>query len=245
MKNVFVQCELWSDEILRRVARPCCTCSRHVSAQVLQELAPLHHLHVTPGSSRVFAPGLEITVTPCPSKPVQTPGRAEQPEPQDTCPAPKPTPGCLHGPTTSYLLYSTSYNKFGHDPTKYSPSSSTDSPPFRSLSPVRLSKQSSPLQTLLQDIHSDNIHFLQQRNIELQQTLESENQEAQHDSPASFRTPQSTFFSETSQETKSSYPFHQYPTTMFSHVEMPESPGKITQAKSGYSSRKKCSLNLG
>lgn len=102
MKNVFVQCELWCDEILRRFARPCCACSRHVSVQALADLAPAQKLRVSPGSSRAFAPGYEISLTQCPSKQLRCnrPGRTSTP-----CPGSTPTSGCLaQSNTTQYLL---------------------------------------------------------------------------------------------------------------------------------------------
>ncbi|XP_045528176.1 uncharacterized protein LOC123716456 [Pieris brassicae] len=96
MKNVFVQCELWCDEILRRVARPCCSCSRHISTQALSDLAP-GPIHATPGSSRAYADGLEITIGPCPTRVDRTPR---------PCPATRPTDECGRYTTTSYLFYS-------------------------------------------------------------------------------------------------------------------------------------------
>ncbi|XP_073958002.1 uncharacterized protein isoform X2 [Choristoneura fumiferana] len=101
MKSVFVQCELWCDEILRRVARPCCTCSRHVSAQALSDLAPGEHVATAPGSMHASAPGTDIALRPCPTR--------SRISPSAPCPARKPTSGC--DPTTSYMLYSTEYDR--------------------------------------------------------------------------------------------------------------------------------------
>lgn len=68
MNNVFVQCDLWCEEMLRRVARPCCTCSRHVSSQALEDLIPLGpRVQFHPDTTKAFVPGLEVSVGPCPS----------------------------------------------------------------------------------------------------------------------------------------------------------------------------------
>lgn len=103
MNNVFVQCELWCEEILRRVARPCCTCSRHVSSQALEDLMPLGpRAHFEPGATSTFVPGLEIAVGPCPSTSY---ARNIQPT---KCPAMKSeaeTCGKLHPLTQAYFMH--------------------------------------------------------------------------------------------------------------------------------------------
>lgn len=101
MKSVFVQCELWCDEILRRVARPCCTCPRHVAAQALADLAPGERVDTAPGSMLASAPGTDIALRPCPTR--------SRVSPSAPCPARKPTSGC--DLTTSYMLYSTAYDR--------------------------------------------------------------------------------------------------------------------------------------
>lgn len=102
MNNVFVQCELWCEEILRRVARPCCTCSRHVSSQALDDLVPLGpRMHFKPGASSAFVPGLQVAVVPCPSK------SSVRGSPPPVCPG-MPEPGScsnLKGFTHSYFVH--------------------------------------------------------------------------------------------------------------------------------------------
>lgn len=108
MNNVFVQCELWCEEILRRVARPCCTCSRHVSSQELEDLVPLGpRLHFEHGSSRAFVPGLQVSVGPCPST------SSSRAPPPPVCPGMRPEPGpCsnLNRFTHSYLMHEVQQN---------------------------------------------------------------------------------------------------------------------------------------
>ncbi|XP_047985197.1 uncharacterized protein LOC125225496 isoform X3 [Leguminivora glycinivorella] len=118
MKSVFVQCELWCDEIFRRMSRPCCTCSRQLVMDALSELAPGERLQSTSGD-HAFAPGVDISVRPC----SRTCTRSS------ICPAPAPTEGCQ----TSYMLYSTEYNRqhqFLDSPTKLS-----RSPEIKSVQP--------------------------------------------------------------------------------------------------------------
>lgn len=110
MNNVFVQCELWCEEILRRVARPCCTCSRHVSSQALEDLMPLGpRAHFIPGATSAFVPGLEVSVGPCPS----TSGMRGTPPP--ICPGLTPEAGpCsnLTRFTHTYLMHETQHSMF-------------------------------------------------------------------------------------------------------------------------------------
>ncbi|VVC95539.1 unnamed protein product [Leptidea sinapis] len=102
MKNVFVQCELWCDEILRRVAQPCCSCSRHVSNQALSDVAPGKKLQVCPGTSRAHESGINLNVSQCPHHMLQ----------KSPCPAHKPTIDCGRSTTASYLLYSPTFSHF-------------------------------------------------------------------------------------------------------------------------------------
>ncbi|XP_050670944.1 uncharacterized protein LOC126969522 isoform X2 [Leptidea sinapis] len=102
MKNVFVQCELWCDEILRRVAQPCCSCSRHVSTQALSDVAPGKKLQVCPGTSRAHESGINLNVSQCPHHMLQ----------KSPCPAHKPTIDCGRSTTASYLLYSPTFSHF-------------------------------------------------------------------------------------------------------------------------------------
>lgn len=97
-KNVFVQCELWCDEILRKIAQPCCSCVRHLSKQALSDLAPPQLMTTSPSSMKVFAPGIQISLQECPARQSRLKTRSERP-----CPA--MNPACN---TTSYLMYSTS-----------------------------------------------------------------------------------------------------------------------------------------
>ncbi|XP_072937284.1 uncharacterized protein [Epargyreus clarus] len=247
MKNVFVQCELWCDEILRRVARPCCTCSRHVSAQALADLAPAHQLRISPGSSRAFAPGLDISLTQCPTRQAR---RRDRSTPQP-CPASKPTPECSN-PTTSYLLYSTRYQRDPSSsiPTKLSPKTQSEglrmSPP-RSTSITNKSPSITPT-PMFGKVHSENIQFV--HSLEPAPSPQRESQDTVTSSP-SFYTPQSAN-SGTSPPTDSKSPYWQSPTTMFAKVdtqnthEQPvasprsistDSPRRRTQIRRGYSSR--------
>ncbi|CAK1601755.1 unnamed protein product [Parnassius mnemosyne] len=113
MKNVFVQCELWCEEILRRMNRPCCTCSRHVHTQQLADVCPDRKLYLSESGSHLFASGLQISLTDCPSK-LSTFGEPSQP-----CPASKPTFDCHSNTTASYVLYTTQ-GPFDNIPTKLS-----------------------------------------------------------------------------------------------------------------------------
>lgn len=110
MNNVFVQCELWCEEILRRVARPCCTCSRHVSSQALEDLMPLGPCaHFSPGATSTFVPGLEVSVVPCPS----TSGARGIPPP--ICPGMIPETGpCsnLQHFTHTYMMHEAQHSMF-------------------------------------------------------------------------------------------------------------------------------------
>lgn len=110
MNNVFVQCELWCEEILRRVARPCCTCSRHVSSQALEDLMPLGpRAHFSPGATSAFVPGLEVSVGPCPST------SAARGTPPPICPGMTPEPGpCtnLTRFTHTYMMHEAQHSMF-------------------------------------------------------------------------------------------------------------------------------------
>lgn len=98
MKSVFVQCELWCEEILRRVSRPCCTCSRHALSP-----SPSHAPATRRPTPSAFLPGLDIHVTGCPSQRdgVGAPCPASAP---DRCPGTRER----RGDSTSYLLYDVS-----------------------------------------------------------------------------------------------------------------------------------------
>ncbi|KAH9631519.1 hypothetical protein HF086_004680 [Spodoptera exigua] len=175
-KNVFVQCELWCDEILRRVTRPCCTCSRHVSVQALQDLAPGEILRTTPGSSRVFAPGVEISIAPCPKMAKRK--RKDSPAASHTA---SPTSDNENqNPITSYVMYSTSHKRFGYDSMQASTSScGSPSRTPMSLSPLQLSKRPSPVKAIWQDIHTGNVNFYQQQQEQMQ-AYEAENKKRLH-----------------------------------------------------------------
>lgn len=228
MKNVFVQCELWCDEILRRVARPCCSCSQPVSAQMLHELASSPRMRATPGSSRMFAPGISLST--CPSRL----NRGSRLNSQHKCPAPHPTPECLQGPTTSYLMYGSSYDQIFGDTNRNTVSSSPESPYSESRTPVERSKRSSTVQSLLNDIHSDNMKYLEEQGM----SFEHIKPKIPEKSSASYHTPDSTMFTGTSQDGQSGFSFKNFPTTMFANVQIPKGSPTLTQAKSGYSSRK-------
>ncbi|CAG4979719.1 unnamed protein product [Parnassius apollo] len=120
MKNVFVQCELWCEEMLRRMNRPYCTCSRHVTTQQLADVCPNRKLYLSQSGSHLFASGLQISLTDCPSK-LNTIGESSQP-----CPAAKPTTYCRSNTTASYVLY-TSQGPFDNIPTKLSEADSLQS----------------------------------------------------------------------------------------------------------------------
>lgn len=226
MKNVFVQCELWCDEILRRVARPCCSCSQPVSAQLLHELASSQRMRAPSGSSRMFAPGISLST--CPSR-LNRGSRLSSPQ---KCPAPHPTPDCLKGPTTSYLMYGSSYDQIFGGTNRNTATSSSDSARSESRAPVGRSKRSSTVQSLLNDIHSDNMKYLEGISFDHIKPKIPEK------TSQSYHTPDSTMFTGTSQDGQSGFSFKNFPTTMFANIQMSERPPTLTQAKSGYSSRK-------
>ncbi|XP_063616766.1 uncharacterized protein LOC134789969 [Cydia splendana] len=117
MKSVFVQCELWCDEIFRRMSRPCCTCSRQLVMDTLSDLAPHERLQSSTRGDRAYGPGVDITIRPCPAPTC--------PANDPTCPADAPTEGCQ----TSYMLYSTEYSRqrqYLDSPTKLARSSFRD-----------------------------------------------------------------------------------------------------------------------
>ncbi|KAJ0182692.1 hypothetical protein K1T71_002061 [Dendrolimus kikuchii] len=241
MKNVFVQCELWCDEILRRVARPCCTCSRHVSAQALEDLAPAQRLRISPGSSRAFAPGLEISLTQCPVDQSKLAKRAEKPQ-SYPCPASKPTSGC--GQTTmSYLMYSTACSKrFGVSPTRLPPKSPHESFSTQAIrSPLSKSPSFSTEGSLLLDLHKENYQILRRQDDRAEFGTDDGSESS---TPGSYYTPPSSN-SAMSNEPTSTY--WQTPTTMYAEVHTGTSmqgrsslvdsvPRRISHAKSGYSS---------
>ncbi|CAH0592271.1 unnamed protein product [Chrysodeixis includens] len=222
MKNVFVQCELWCDEILRRVGRPCSTCARHVSAQMLQDLDS------APGSSRITAPGLRISISTCPTRQ----NKSFRHHSQLKCPASHPTPDCQRRQTASYLMYGSSYDQlFGN---RNKPSSSSESGYLASRTRVEQSNpRSSTAQSLLNDIHSDNMKYLEGQGI----SLEHIKSKIPEKSSLPYLTPESTMFTCQSQDGHSSLSFMNFPTPMFSNTQIPPRPHKLTQAKSGYSSR--------
>ncbi|XP_068626434.1 uncharacterized protein [Battus philenor] len=118
MKNVFIQCELWCEGTLRKMSRPCCKCSRRLSVQSLADVCPGRTLQLSPSGSRVGAPGVQISLTPCPSRH----GRAG--ESSKPCSASKPTPGCKSNTTAAFVLYA-SHGPFDSIPTKLSASDSS------------------------------------------------------------------------------------------------------------------------
>lgn len=105
-KNVFVQCELWCDEILRKVTRPCCSCSRHVSAQTMDTIPCL-------------SSGVTLSLTQCPARTSRPRSRNER----TSCPAMNPK--C--DSTASYLLYSTTHPQRAYSPTRQSTPSFSES----------------------------------------------------------------------------------------------------------------------
>lgn len=158
MKSEFVQCEMWCEEILRRVAKPPCTCSRHISMQDLKEIPTSGNLNICPGTSRVLASGLELEVTECRSK--HTSNVNIEPD----CQASKPSRGCFENTTTSYLLDSISYSRdnSGESPTRIpAPSSSNYSLSILTNAPSShlQSGCSSTVHSLLMEIYSQDINF--------------------------------------------------------------------------------------
>ncbi|XP_047042034.1 uncharacterized protein LOC124646052 [Helicoverpa zea] len=239
-KNVLVQCELWCDEILRRVARPSCTCSRHGVAQELRDAAP---------PSQDFGPGPKISFTTCPEQ-IPT-SSLINPDSETACPAPTPTPECrAHGPTTSYLLYSTS-RKLRYDSMRISSAGSSNSSHFTSSSssPIQVAKQSSPLKNLFQDVHVDtngSMQFVPQLpEEEAVQPYEAEQPNTLEVTPPSyFSSSNYCNFNTTQQQQQQpqqpasvSIPAQQKHSVV--NLPSPEASetSKITQAKSGYSSR--------
>ncbi|CAK1544519.1 unnamed protein product [Leptosia nina] len=237
MKNVFVQCELWCDEILRRVARPCCTCSRHISTQALADLAPGRTLHATPGTSRAYADGLDISIHPCPTRISRVTGPGPKPGP---CRAPKPSEECNQTTTASYLFYSTTLanrRSLYYSPEKLSPESSSLETPLR-LSRSRESR--SPLSTN----RSFGGRFGGIIPSDIKQRSPSPIRET--DTSSSFHTPQS---GHTNPTDGTSPPFLQFPTAMFAEVHSSNAPQtpvstkplgiprRTTQEQKGFSSK--------
>lgn len=222
MKNVFVQCELWCDEILRRVARPCCTCSRHVSAQALEDLAPAQRLQISPCSSRALAPGFEISLTQCPTRQARVGKRSEKsPKP---CPGKDPTEGCQKA-TTSYPMYSTIYKRhrrITQSPFRFSsrnPSESFQSPVTPSTAPLSRSSSFSPIRSRLYRFQSDNIQTLQIRDNQASIELQNQQNISNTFSPNSYFTAHATN-SGTSRDM--TMPFCQTPMTIFDNVRTQE-----------------------
>lgn len=238
MKNVFVQCELWCDEILRRVARPCCTCSRHVSAQALDDLAPSQRLRISPGSSRAFAPGVEISLTQCPVCQTQSTKQGE------CCPASKSTTRCGQT-TTSYLMYSTKCSKGSNlIPTRLSSKASPESFATQATS-SRISKSRSfaTVGSLLLDLHKGN--------YEICQRLDNfaDTDEGSESSISAYCTPPNSNSVKSNESTLPHWQAH--PTTMYAEVysnrpieEKGRStlsdclPRRLSHTQCGYSSRK-------
>ncbi|XP_060807218.1 uncharacterized protein LOC106133440 [Amyelois transitella] len=234
MKNVFVQCELWCDEILRRVARPCCTCSRHVSVQALADLAPAQRLRVSPGGSQAFAPGLEISLTQCPK--LRARGNKSS---QDVCPAKNPSSGC-NQVSASYLLYSTSYDR-SPSPTKL-PREVADTSSFETTtSSTSLHDKPPVMMTRSQPTK------LTQPPATSTSQMEPEQETSEHSTGASFYTPPSGQGSSSSPKSKKTGgPYFQAPTTMFAKIKQhdinvqapaPERSGSPYLQSQTYSSR--------
>lgn len=197
IKDVFVQCELWSDEILRRVTKPCCTCARHVSAQTLIDLSP--------GMSRP-SHGIDISITPCPSKSNRIYlNESEKPYDQ-SCPAKKPTDDCKNN-TVSYLVHSTECHRRrqsltpGRAPPTFS--STPETPSCSSMKPVCTT-----------NTYADNTP-----TSEIALTAEDKVQETGTSSPGSFHTPQST--TSDSQGRNKDGIFWQSPTAMLARIYTP------------------------
>lgn len=239
MNNVFVQCELWCDEILRRVARPCCTCSRHVSAQALADLAaPGQQILSSPSCSRAD----EIILKPCPSGTNQ-----ERP-----CPAKHPTEGCKRTTTSSYFLYSSEYRH--HYPFSTSPDRLQECEKLQSqlatntkILPTVVSPKHDP-ELIKRQPENENVLMLDTRN---QSPIPEEQiEETDTSTPVSFYTPPST-----SDSLNNGNPYWHSRTTMFAEVEtslkrteqlISNKPGpvdsamassRIAAAKLGYTTR--------
>ncbi|XP_045491847.1 uncharacterized protein LOC123691477 [Colias croceus] len=220
MKNVFVQCELWCDEILRRVAHPCCTCSRHISTQALSDLAPGQQIHASPGSSRAHTAGIDITITPCPRKISSILGTKNK---TAICPAAKPTEECERTTTASYLFYTPAMSR--KMPTQTNPvklstptSDSIQTPLHLSLSHATRSPLSSPL-CFFTEMYEEN-------NLALRESISPSpvKHETDESSP-SFYTPQSA-----DSRDKETLPFFwQSPTTMFAEVHSQNAPSMNVQ----------------
>lgn len=223
MNNVFVQCELWSDEILRRVAKPCCNCSRHISLQNLFDDVP--------GTSKGYTHGIGISLTPCPSKTKKIlPSQGEKPYAQ-SCPAKKPSEHCKT--TTSYLLYSSEFER-----KPFQASSHTQGIIFKS--PI-----GSPRESLnFKDIYSNkDVQVVEKRDISLGP------EKKQESTSSSLLTSKST--SSENAKPKTDHVFWQSPTTMFARVVKTEpdqsssltpktwdsSTSKRTLVKRGYNTR--------
>ncbi|RVE54466.1 hypothetical protein evm_000951 [Chilo suppressalis] len=208
MKNVFVQCELWCDEILRRVARPCCTCSRHVSAQALQDLAPAQRIQISPSSSRAFAPGIEISLTSCPSKVLRTCNRRGENIPE--CPAAKGAGPCEDNATTSYLLYSAVRDQQAsrsRNTLAYSP----EAPYIQAKTPSSMEQENLSRQSLLFDVYqTEHAPTCSHRSTDKAEP-EHDKQETSDESADMYFTPPNTTTTDQS-------PFWQSPTTMYTNV---------------------------
>ncbi|CAH2050121.1 unnamed protein product, partial [Iphiclides podalirius] len=123
MKSVCVQCELWCNEIVRRMARQRCKCLRHCKEA---DVCPSRRLQFDGSGLHICASGLQVSFTRCPSR--HTAG--ENPSP---CPASKPASGCKTDTTAAYLLY-TSHGPFDNIPTKLTSDDSEATPISRTAS---------------------------------------------------------------------------------------------------------------
>ncbi|KAJ8735384.1 hypothetical protein PYW07_007004 [Mythimna separata] len=221
-KNVFVQCELWCDEILRRVARPCCTCSRHVSVQALADLAPNDFLTVSSDNSHVLAPGVEISFKSCPAQARNLPPG----EPLPLCPAPPPQ-------TTSYLLYETTNRIYSsrdvgvqqQPPRSLTPTTSgsdgyTPKSRLSSESPIATSKLPPCPKPPMLDIQAGNSKYFLKQLEQLQYACTEESHSPTYSSSTSYEFEAESSYSKHSRDRSQQY-----------------SSSSHSQAKSGYSSR--------
>uniref|UniRef100_A0A2A4JR33 Uncharacterized protein n=1 Tax=Heliothis virescens TaxID=7102 RepID=A0A2A4JR33_HELVI len=229
-KNVLVQCELWCDEILRRVARPSCTCSRHLMAAQERDMS----------TSPDFEPDAEISFTTCPR---QNPTTSEpKRDTEIPCPAPEPTPECrTHEPTTTYLMYSTAH-KFGYRSKRLSSAGSSNSSHFTSSSssPIHQAKQSLPLKNLLQDVQTNTKQFNgQPPKEEAVRSYDTEKPNSLEVTPPSYFSSCSYYNNNTTQQQRVSCSHAFQQKHSLTNLPTPEASetSKITQAKSGYSSR--------
>lgn len=102
MNSVFVQCELWCDEILRKITRPICSCARHAAAQ-MSECHGHGYQDIKNPTIRGVRP---IKPDPCPLTFKECPAKscAEGYDKERPCPA-------SLNITNTYLMYSSSYDR--------------------------------------------------------------------------------------------------------------------------------------